>query len=65
MAKISNGVVLPAEVKSEGSLNGGVPTEDRMTPSRPTLSDGPEIGERGEYLARAYETRPGIIRIDR
>lgn len=64
MAKASVGSV-PAEANSKATLNESVAPEARMTPSAPKLSDGPSLGERGEYRPASYVTRPGIIRIDR
>lgn len=58
---------IPAEAAMKGGLNESTPAEQRA-PVRAdiAMSDGPRMGEKGEYLPATYALpESGLIRTDR
>lgn len=63
---------IPSEANSKGGINETTPPDQRVPTSRSPLTEGPDIGERGEYkpalykqeiiVTEATETKPAVVR---
>lgn len=64
MSKKKVGPELPEGTKKGGKANNDLPESVRTPSKTASVGEGPNVGEKGEYLPATYKTHSGVIRTD-